>query len=88
MSGSVGCGAFPSVGPVVWAVGGLDAGGMEELLNECATFGAVIGQGFVGPFAGHQDAASAHAQMFRSVGLALAASELDPLARTPRVWGQ
>jgi hypothetical protein len=36
-----GCGAFPLVG----AVGGLDAGLLEELPNECAAFGAVIVQG-------------------------------------------
>jgi hypothetical protein len=30
------------VGAVLYAVGGLDAGGVEELPNELASFGAVI----------------------------------------------
>jgi hypothetical protein len=54
------------------AAGGLDAGGLEELPNEFAAFGAVVVEGFVGPFA--QDAAPSDAEVFRSVGLALAAS--------------
>src|SRR5688572_21884206 len=36
------CGAFPPVGPAIYAVGGLDAGGFEELPNKCAAFGAVV----------------------------------------------
>jgi len=40
-----GCGAFPHVRSVVGAVGGLDAGGVEELPNECAAFGAVVIEG-------------------------------------------
>jgi hypothetical protein len=40
-----GCRAFPSVGPVVRTVGGLDAGGVEELPNEFAAFGAVVVEG-------------------------------------------
>ncbi|MDQ4030789.1 MAG: hypothetical protein M3332_00380 [Actinomycetota bacterium] len=56
------------------AVGGLYAGGVEELPNEFASFGAVIIKRLVGPFAGDQDAASGDAQVFGLVGLALAAS--------------
>ena len=69
-----GCGAFPLVGPVLGAVGGLDAGGFEELPNEFAAFGAVVIQGLVRPFAGDQDAASGDAEVFGLVGLAFAAS--------------
>ena len=39
--GVCGCGAFP----LVWAVGGLDAGLLEELPNEFAAFVAVVIQG-------------------------------------------
>lgn len=59
--GVCGCGAFPLVGAVLGAVGGLDAGGVEELPNEFAPFGAVIIEGLVGPFAGDQDAAAGDA---------------------------
>jgi hypothetical protein len=40
-----GGGAFPPVRAVVGAVGGLDAGGLEELPYEFAAFGAVIIEG-------------------------------------------
>ncbi|MFZ0118239.1 MAG: hypothetical protein WAL99_02080 [Pseudonocardiaceae bacterium] len=40
-----GCGAFPSVGAVLEAVGGLDADGLEELPNELAAFGSVVIEG-------------------------------------------
>jgi hypothetical protein len=40
-----GCGAFPPVRAVFGAVGGLDAGLLEELPNEFAAFGAVVVQG-------------------------------------------
>jgi hypothetical protein len=36
------CWAFPPVGSVVRAVGGLNANGFEELPNEFATFGSVV----------------------------------------------
>jgi hypothetical protein len=42
---------FPEVWPVLGAVGGLDAGLLQELPNKCAAFGAVIIEGFVGPLA-------------------------------------
>ncbi len=67
-----GCGAFPPVGAVLGAVGGLDAGLLEELPNECAAFGAVVIQALVGPLAGDQDATAGDAQVFGLVGLALA----------------
>jgi hypothetical protein len=37
-----GCGAFPPVGPVVGAVGGVDAGLLKQLPNKFAAFGAVV----------------------------------------------
>jgi hypothetical protein len=40
-----GSGAFPLVWPVLGAVGGVGAGGLEELPNEFAAFGAVVIQG-------------------------------------------
>jgi len=40
-----GCGAFPLVGAVLGAVGGVDAGLLEELPNEFAAFGAVVIEG-------------------------------------------
>jgi hypothetical protein len=52
-------------------VDGLDAGLFEELPNECATFGAVVIEGLVGPFAGNQDAASGYAKVFGVVSFAL-----------------
>ena len=72
--GVVGCEAFPLVRPVLGAVGRLDAGFCEELPNEFTAFGAVVMQGFVGPFAGDQDAAAGDAQVVGLVGLALAPS--------------
>ena len=52
-----------------WA---LNAGGLEELPNERATFGPVVIQGLVRPFAGYQDAPPGDAEVFGFVGLALA----------------
>jgi hypothetical protein len=40
-----GCGAFPLIGAVLRAVGGLNTGGLEELPNEFAAFGAVVREG-------------------------------------------
>jgi hypothetical protein len=40
-----GCWAFPLVGAVLGAVGGVDADGLEELPNECAALGAVVIEG-------------------------------------------
>jgi hypothetical protein len=74
-------------------MGWLDAGGVEELPNEFATFGAVIVEGFVGPFAGDQDAAPSDPQVFESVSFAFAASRghgvpgtlgLDPIQQPHR----
>src|SRR5262249_7569054 len=59
-----GCEAFPEVGPVLGAVGGLDAGGVEELPNEFGTFGPVVLQGLVGPFPGDQHAPSGDTEVF------------------------
>jgi hypothetical protein len=53
---------------------GLDAGGLEELPNEFAAFGAMIIERFVGPFARDQDAAPGDAEVVGLVGFALAAS--------------
>jgi hypothetical protein len=36
------CRSFPLVGPVLGAVGGLDAGGFEELPNERTALGPVV----------------------------------------------
>ena len=72
MSGSGGK-AFPQVGSVFGAVGGLDAGLFEELPNEFAALGAVVIEGLVGPLPRHEDAASGDAEVFGLVGLALAA---------------
>jgi hypothetical protein len=55
-------------------MGGLDAGGLEELPNEFPAFCAVIIEGLVGPFSGDQHTASGDAQVFGLVGLAFAAS--------------
>jgi hypothetical protein len=55
-------------------MGWLDARLLKELPNEFAAFGAVVVEGFVGPFAGDQDAASGDAEVFGLVGFALAAS--------------
>jgi hypothetical protein len=68
----VGCRAFPHVGAVSGAVGGLDADGFEELPNERAALGPVVVEGFVRPFPGDEDAASGDAQVFGLVGFALA----------------
>jgi hypothetical protein len=40
-----GCGAFPLIRAVLRAVGGLDAGLLEELPNKFAAFGAVVVEG-------------------------------------------
>jgi hypothetical protein len=40
-----GCGAFPLIRAVLRAVGGLNTGGLEELPNEFAAFGAVVCEG-------------------------------------------
>jgi hypothetical protein len=40
-----GCGAFPPVGAVLYAMVGLDAGSVEELPNKLGTVGAVVIQG-------------------------------------------
>jgi hypothetical protein len=69
-----GGGAFPQIGAVLGTVGGVDPGPLEELPNEFAAFGAVVLQGFVGPFAGDEDAASGDAEVFGFVGFAFAAS--------------
>jgi hypothetical protein len=69
-----GCRTFPSVGPVVRAVAGLNAGLLKKLPNEFATFGAVIVEGLVGPLAGDEDAAAGDAQMVELVGFAFAPS--------------
>jgi hypothetical protein len=52
----------------------LNAGSVEELPNKFATFGAVVIEGFVGPFAGDQDPASGDAEVLRLVGFSLAAT--------------
>jgi hypothetical protein len=39
----------------------VDADGFKELPNECAGFGTVVIEGFVGPLAGDQDSTSANA---------------------------
>jgi hypothetical protein len=52
----------------------LNAGGVEELPNEFAAFGAVVVEGFVGPFTGDQDAASGDTEVLGLVGFALAAT--------------
>ena len=75
-----GCGAFPLVGAVLETVGGVDAGGFEELPNEFGPFCAVIVEGLIGPLAGDQDAASGDAQVFGLVGFALAASRRHGVA--------
>ena len=49
--GIIRSGTFPPVGPVLHSVGGLDTGLFEELPNELATFGFVVVEGLVGPFA-------------------------------------
>jgi hypothetical protein len=48
---------FPPVRSALHGLDRLDAGLFEELPNEFATFGAVIVEGFVGPFAGDQNTA-------------------------------
>jgi hypothetical protein len=53
-------------------MGGLDIGLFEQLPNKCCPFGAVVIEGFVGPFAGDQDATSGDAEVFGFVGFALA----------------
>ena len=77
-------------------MGGLDAGLLEQLPNKFAAFDAVIVQAFVGPLARDEHAAPGDAQVFESVGFALAAPRrqgvpgtfgLDPIQqphRTPR----
>jgi hypothetical protein len=95
-----GSGAFPDVGAVLGAVGGLDAGGFEELPNESAALGPVVIEVLVRPLAGHQDASPGDAEVFGLVGFALAPSGgqgvsgavgLDAIEqphRTPgRAWG-
>jgi hypothetical protein len=82
-------------------MGGLYAGLFQELSNECAAFGAVIVEGFVGPFPGDEDAAPGDAKVFDFVGVAFASSgchgvpgafRLDSVEqpyRTPwRAWGE
>jgi hypothetical protein len=69
-----GGGAFPPVRSVVGGVGGVNASIVEELAYECAAFGAVIIEGFVRPFTGHQDTPSGDAEVFGLVGFAFAAS--------------
>ena len=67
-----GCGAFPSIGAVLGAVGGLNTGGLEELPNKFAAFGAVVREGLVRPLPGDQDAAPGDAEVFGFVGFAFA----------------
>jgi hypothetical protein len=52
----------------------------EELPNEFPAFGAVIVEGFVGPFAGDEHAASGDSEVFELVGFALAASRCHGVA--------
>jgi hypothetical protein len=52
----------------------LDAGGVEELPNEFAAFGAVVIESFVGPFTRDQDAAPGDTEVLGLVGFALAAT--------------
>jgi hypothetical protein len=75
-----GGGAFPPVRSVVGAVGGLDAGGVEELPYEFAAFGSVIIQCLVGPFAGDQDASSGDAEVLGLVCFSFAVSGGDGVA--------
>ena len=69
-----GSGAFPPVRPVLGAVGGLDAGGLEELPNEFAALGPVVIEGLVRPLPGDEHASPGDAQVFGFVCLALASS--------------
>jgi hypothetical protein len=76
-----------AVGHVV-GVAGFDwfpgvAAGVGCRKAECAgepgfTVGAVVGEGFAGPFAGDQDAASGVAEVFAAVGFAFAAARPQP----------
>jgi hypothetical protein len=66
-------------------MGGVDARGLEELPNKLPAFGAVIIQALVGPLARDQHAAPGDAQVFESVGFALAAPR-DMECRTPFGW--
>lgn len=69
--GLAGCWSFPQVGAVLDAVGGSDAGVVEELPNEGGALGAVVVEGLAGPRAGDQDAAAGDAEVFGLVCLAL-----------------
>jgi hypothetical protein len=51
-------------------VGGLNAGGLEELPNKCSTLGPVVIEGLVRPFPGDKDATAGDAQVFGLVRLA------------------